>query len=89
MNTFNSNIYKVFISIRDKNEKMGTCICHGTTKEKIMEKTGLSRSTVNKALKLLLDKKYIGEGVKFVNKKTYYITEEGMKNYLEINKESI
>lgn len=62
------------------------CSCRGMTKDKIMEKTKLSRSTVNNALRILLENEFIEEGVKQVNKKAYYITEKGMKHYCEINK---
>lgn len=86
MKTLNSNIYKVFISIRNKEENLGMCSCRGMTKDKIIERTGLSRSTVNNALKILLENEFIEEGVKQVNKKAYFITEKGMKNYFEINK---
>lgn len=89
MKTLNNNTIKVLIKIRDKENNLGLCQGRGVTKDDIVKRCDLSDSTVNRAIKLLLDKGYIKEGIKNINKKTYYISQEGVDMLRFINKKTI
>ena len=89
MKTLNNNSIKVLIKIRDKENNLGLCQGRGMTKEDIVKRSELSVSTVNRAIKLLMEKGYINEAIKNINKKAYYISEDGIKMLKLINKKSI
>lgn len=85
MRTLNSNGFLVLTSIRNKENNTGLNAARGTEKEIIIKNSGLSSSTVNRALKLLLEEGLIKEAIKQVNKKAYYITESGITKLKEVN----
>lgn len=89
MKTLNNNSIKVLIKIRDKENNLGLCQGRGMTKDDIVKRSELSVSTVNRAIKLLMEKGYINEAIKNINKKAYYISEDGIKMLKLINKKSI
>lgn len=89
MKTLNNNTIKVLIKIRDKENNLGLCQGRGITKEEVLKRCDLSDSTVNRAIKLLLEYGYIKEGIKNINKKTYYITQNGIGMLKSINKKTI
>ena len=89
MKTLNNNSIKVLIKIRDKENNLGLCQGRGITKDDIVKRSEWSVSTVNRAIKLLLEKGYINEAIKHINKKTYYISEDGMNMLRLLNKQSI
>lgn len=78
MRILNSNVFIVLTNIRDKDNDTGLHPARGTIKERIIEKSGLSSATVNRALKLLIEEGFIDEGIKKVNKKSYYVTPNGI-----------
>lgn len=85
MKTLNNNSIKVLIKIRDKENNLGLCKGRGMTKDDIVKRSELSVSTVNRAIKLLQEKGYINEAIKYINKKTYYISEDGINMLKLIN----
>lgn len=89
MKTLNNNSIKVLIKIRDKENNLGLCQGRGMTKEDIVKRSKLSVSTVNRAIKLLKEEGYINEAIKNVNKKAYYISEDGINMLKLLNKQSI
>ena len=89
MKTLNNNSIKILIKIRDKENNLGLCQGRGMTKDDIVKRSELSVSTVNRAIKLLMEKGYINEAIKNINKKAYYISEDGIKMLKLINKKSI
>ena len=84
MKTLNSNGFLVLTSVRNKENDTGLNASRGTEKETIIKNSGLSSSTVNRALKILLEQGLIAEAIKQVNKKAYYITEDGIKRLKEV-----
>lgn len=50
----------------------------------IIEETGLSHVKVRQVLKTFVIMKYISEGAKDGNNKTYYATEEGINHYKQV-----
>ena len=83
MRVLNSNAFIVLTNIRDKENDTGLHQARGTIKERIIEQSGLSSSTVNRALKLLLEEDLIAEAIKKVNKKSYYVTPKGIQRLKE------
>lgn len=86
MKELNNNSYLVLVSIRDKDNNLGLCKARGMTKYDIVQRSGLSESTVQRAIQVLITCGYIKEAIKQVNKKAYYISEDGVKEVLEANK---
>lgn len=84
MRVLNSNAFIVLTNVKDKENNTGLYPSRGTIKERIIEKSRLSSATVNRALKLLLEEDLIAEGVKKVNKKSYYVTSEGINKLKEM-----
>lgn len=82
MKELNNNTYLVLVSIRDKENNKGLCKARGMSKCDIVTKSGLSESTVDRALKVLLECGYIKEAIKQINKKAYYISQEEMQEVL-------
>ena len=83
----NSNDYFILQQMIDKKNNLGICEARGMTKKKIADKTGLSISTVNRSIIKLLDANLIGEAVKQVNTKAYYVNEKGNSRLSEIMKQ--
>lgn len=50
----------------------------------IIEETGLSHVKVRQVLKTFVIMRYISEGAKDGNNKTYYATEEGINHYKQV-----
>ena len=86
MKALNNNTYLVLASIRDKDNNLGLCKARGMTKVDILKRSELSESTVQRAIELLLALGYIKEAIKQVNRKAYYISEEGMKEMQDANR---
>lgn len=84
MRVLNSNAFIVLTNVRDKENNTGLSQARGTIKDRIIEQSGLSSSTVNRALKLLLEEDLVAEAVKKVNKKSYYVTPEGIQRLKEM-----
>lgn len=84
MENLNTNCMMVLVSIVDRDNNLGLTKGRGTNKEKILEKSKLSLSTVNRSLKLLMKEELIDEALKQVNKKAYYVTEKGKDKLKEI-----
>lgn len=85
MKEINNNTYLVLASIRDKDNNLGLCKARGITKGDILKRCGLCESTVNRAIDLLIACGFIKEAIKQVNKKAYYISEEGMEEIKQSN----
>lgn len=85
MKEINSNTYVVLASMRDKENNLGMCKARGITKGDILKRTGLCESTINRAIDLLIACGFIKEAIKQVNKKAYYISEEGMEEIKQSN----
>lgn len=84
MENLNTNCMMVLVSIVDRDNNLGLTKGRGTNKEKILKKSKLSLSTVNRSLKLLMKEELIDEALKQVNKKAYYVTEKGKDKLKEI-----
>jgi len=89
MKTINNNSIKILVRIRDIENNLGLCEGRGMTKEQITNRCGMSDSTINRGIKLLKENGYIKEGIKNVNKNTYYITEQGINLLKAINKRTV
>lgn len=89
MKELNSNHIKVLINIRDKKNDIGLCMGKGMTKDELIKRCGLSASTINRAIRILLQNGYIKEAIKNVNKKSYYISEDGLNMLRLLNKKTI
>lgn len=86
MKEINNNTYLVLAIMRDKENNLGMCKARGMTKSDLISKSGLSESTVKRAIDILIACGYIKEAVKQVNKKAYYVCEEGIREMQEANK---
>lgn len=86
MSDGNNNVYIVLQCIRDTKLDLGLCQARGMTKDLIVQKSKLSTSTVNRAISKLLKLELIGEALKQVNKKAYYVTPKGVERVKEIYK---
>ncbi|HAT4302340.1 TPA: winged helix-turn-helix transcriptional regulator [Clostridium perfringens] len=84
MKKLNSNCIVVALSIMDYDKDLGFTEGRGTNKEEIMEKSRLSLSTVNRSLKLLIEQGLVKEAIKQINKKAYYVTQDGLDKIKEI-----
>lgn len=89
MITLNNNSIKILINVRDKENNLGLCKGRGITKDILKEKSGLSESTINRAIKLLKDEGYIDDAIKNINKKAYYISKKGIEMLKILNEKSI
>lgn len=78
ISTLNSNDLLVLSCVRDREKNTGNCSARGTIKAVLVEKSGLSISTINRSVKKLIACGLLGNGVKQVNKTTFYITEKGI-----------
>lgn len=81
----NTNDLVVLSCVRDKENNTGLCSARGTTKAVLVEKSELSLSTINRSVKKLVECGLLENGVKQVNRTTYFITSKG----LEILKEAM
>ncbi|WP_195966728.1 hypothetical protein [Clostridium sp. 1001283B150210_160208_E6] len=86
MNTLNNNAFKILTVVGNKKDNIGLCEARGITKDLIVQKSGFSSSTVNRAIKVLLEHEFIAEAIMQVNKKAYYVTQKGINRIKEINK---
>lgn len=89
MRIINNNSIKILVRIRDVENNLGLCEGRGMTKEQITTRCEMSTSTINRGIKLLKDNGYIKEGIMSINRKTYYITQQGINLLKAINKRSI
>lgn len=80
----NNNAYKILQKIYNAKEKIGISEARGMTKDIIVERSGFSSSTVNRAIKVLLENGLIAEAIKQVNKNAYYVTEKGIERLKEM-----
>lgn len=82
----NSNDYFILSKIYYPEEKMGDCVGRGLTKKLISERTELSISTINRSIPKLLKAGLVKEGIRQINKKTYYLSAKGKQRLLEVRK---
>jgi hypothetical protein len=86
MQRLNSNDYKILESIVDREKNRGLAKGRGSTLKQIVEKTQFSDVKVRNTLKVLLELNYISEGVKKVKAKSYYLTEDGLRELVDLRK---
>lgn len=86
LRVLNSNDYVVLSSVRQPNrgKGFGECEAKGVTKDMLVEKSNLSKSTVHRAVQKLLKAGLIKEAIKQVNKKAYYLSAKGIERLREI-----
>lgn len=85
MQKLNNNAYKILTFVGDKKNNIGLSAARGTSKEYIVERSGFSLSTVNRAIPLLLENGFIDNAIMQVSKKTYYITQKGLDEIRAMN----
>lgn len=82
---FTQNDYKILEAIIDKSdEDKGIIKTKGTTKREILDKTQLSLSKVTVTLGILESHRFIENGLKVKNAKSYILTEKGMEELLKM-----
>lgn len=86
LRTLNSNDYVVLSSIRFPEKNLGECEAKGITKDLLVERSKLSKSTINRSLPKLLKAGLIKEAIKQVNKKAYYLSAKGIQRLAEVRK---
>lgn len=86
MKSLNTNDFVILSSIRDSKNNLGMCKARGSTVKMIVDKSGLSESTVRRSLKKLLTRELIDYALKQVNKDSFYVTEIGIKEISEVRK---
>lgn len=84
MKTLNNNDFLILAKVVDKERSLGNCEARGTNKQRLSERSNLSMSTVTRSVSKLLEYGFIGEGIKQINSKTYYITQLGRQRLKEI-----
>lgn len=82
----NTNDFIILSLIRDKKNNLGMCKARGITIKTLIENSKLSESTVRRSLKKLLEKGFVDYGLKQINKDSFYVTEEGIKEIQSIRK---
>lgn len=82
----NSNDYKILTCIVDKGTGRGLSKGKGSTIAQIIESTNFSHVKVRETIKILLEMGLIGEGVKKVKARAYYITEKGVQELQDVRK---
>lgn len=86
MQVLNTNDFLILSCIGDKERNLGLCEARGMTRQMITDKSGLSMSTVIRSTNKLLEAGLIGNAIKQINTKAYYVTEYGIQRLKEINK---
>lgn len=78
-------IFKAFRGIDINKPKKGISSLDGVTIKEIRDYTKLSEKKIRDIIKLGIENGLIKEGLMNVRTKTYYLTEEGLKEVFEIN----
>lgn len=77
---------EIFRSIVDKKSEIGTCKIKAVTIDDLAERSGFSKPKVRATLKKLIQLGWVEEGIKIVNKKSYYVTAFGVAEVAKISK---
>lgn len=86
MESLNSNDYKILESIIDNKNNRGLSRGRGSSLKQIIEKTKFSDVKVRSTIKVLLQMGLITEGIKHVKAKTYYLSEKGLNELVDLRK---
>ena len=77
---------EIFRAIVDSKTGGGTSKIKAVTIDELVEKSGFSKPKVRMTIKKLLHLEWVDEGVKLVNKKSYYVTAYGFNEFANMNK---
>lgn len=85
----NTNDILILKAIVNKEDNRGLSKAKGSTVNQIQLACGLSDSKVRKTLKKFIEEEWVGEGVKVLNIKRYYVTEKGLKELSELRRTNV